>query len=177
MLLLLVSLTWLLLVSGNPDSRLKVFHRIYLRGDKDPQWTVRGYIEGQNWISEESSKADLAQFTSEEQSNRRYGLYQIALERYGDKSSLDWDVSSVPVVCSSFHLLSTSLTKRVFTQCHLHSAQDEHIVIHTSQEVPYGLSYSITPVPASGGCEGSISNTHPNATTSVTFKQPSKPSM
>jgi hypothetical protein len=103
MLFFLVSLSWLLLVTGNADGRLKVFHRLYVPREEDAQWSVRGHIDGQDWVPE--AKADLTQFTLGGRSIHPGGLYQIALERDGDKSSRDWDVSSVPAVCGLYFIL------------------------------------------------------------------------
>jgi len=67
--------------------------------------------------------------------------------------------------------------KGSYLQCHLHSAQNEHITIHAANGMAYGLSYSVSPLSSSGNCEGSLQNAFANLTTTVIFEDPSKPPM
>jgi len=150
-------LTWILLVGANEPAGLKVYHRISLPGHSEETWTMRGHFDKDSWIPASSFREDLAKLASNSHSRDPKCLYQVALERVEDNSYNSWDLASVKA-------------------CHLQSITTENFVLHGTSNEIYGLSYSVSPVPPSGGChDASSQEVLVNLTTTVTTRYPTQP--
>src|ERR1700743_2375937 len=96
-----VLFTWILLVEAIQESRPSIHHRTLLPGHSEGKWILRGYLEDGQWTPVSSFREDLAHFASSGHSRDPRGLYQVALERPGDKSSKSWDLASIKAVSRS----------------------------------------------------------------------------
>ncbi|KAF8591430.1 hypothetical protein K439DRAFT_1402033 [Ramaria rubella] len=132
---------------ASADSSAKIYHRIWIPSSPPPSFSLRAIIHlgslgpvltpaPENEIVHLSDRVDGS-------------LYQIALEREGDTSETDWDLSSVKA-------------------CHLAGAESDvlHLhILHSNKEI-YALDYFVRPTPHDGGCPKAL----PGARSEVSFK-------
>ncbi|KAF9464422.1 hypothetical protein BDZ94DRAFT_492688 [Collybia nuda] len=125
--------------------QLKLFHRLFHPAAGTTPYTHRAtlLIDEHNAISVQLAPSfadDLITFGDVLRSvgkEAHLALYQVALERSGDKTEAEWDISSVKA-------------------CHLLQASSESIHLHTldpHNPNPYALDYFIAPIPHDGACQ------------------------
>ncbi|TFK55906.1 hypothetical protein OE88DRAFT_1652428 [Heliocybe sulcata] len=129
----------LLVSSAVADSASRLFHRVHHASLQPPlAFSERGSLLVANSIAaleqSETYAVDLAEFASvlEEHPD---AMYQVAMEREGDKDETHWDISSVKA-------------------CHLPHTTSETIVLHISpyDRKPFSLDYFVSPIPRDGSC-------------------------
>ncbi|KAG6880376.1 hypothetical protein C0992_007787 [Termitomyces sp. T32_za158] len=125
-----------------------LYHRLYHPSEPQGHFEQRGTvtISHDNSVSfhpAPSFEDDISSFSHDmkQVKNKDLLLYQVALEREGDKKEEHWDVSSVKA-------------------CHLAGSTSEQIYFHAVDvhgPKPYAINYFVTPIPHDGACPRSRS--------------------
>ncbi|KAF8529055.1 hypothetical protein BU17DRAFT_36953 [Hysterangium stoloniferum] len=113
-------------------SALNLYHRIWSPSHPAQPFTLRGTIHYSLELGTPSFSSPHELALESDQSP--HSVYQIALEREGDLSEKDWDVSSVKA-------------------CHLQIFKSDHITLHVSSTGQlFALDYFLRPIPHDGSC-------------------------
>ncbi|KAG6903503.1 hypothetical protein C0995_005526 [Termitomyces sp. Mi166 len=129
-------------------AQYRLYHRLYHPSETQGHFQQRGIVtvSRNNTVSFEFAPTfvdDISSFAEDlkEVKNKDLLLYQVALEREGDKKEEHWDVSSVKA-------------------CHLAGSTSEQIYLHavdTHGSKPYAINYFVSPIPHDGACPKSRS--------------------
>ncbi|KAG6911221.1 hypothetical protein DXG01_003088 [Tephrocybe rancida] len=125
------------------QAQYRLFHRLYHPSETQGNFQERGLVS----IAQNSTVSfqfaptfadDVSSFAEDLQAvkDKDLLLYQVALEREGDSSEAQWDVSSVKA-------------------CHLVGSTAETIYLHATDihsPKPYSLNYFVSPIPHDGAC-------------------------
>ncbi|KAG6869307.1 hypothetical protein C0993_000060 [Termitomyces sp. T159_Od127] len=143
-----------------------LYHRLYHPSEPQGRFQQRGTvtIAHDNSVSFHSAPSfadDIYSFAGDlkQVRNKDLLLYQVALERDGDKKEEHWDISSVKAVrvCSSGPVWFLVILP---FQCHLSESTSEQIYLHTVDvhvPIPYAINYFVTQIPHDGACPKSRS--------------------
>ncbi|KZT19269.1 hypothetical protein NEOLEDRAFT_1183517 [Neolentinus lepideus HHB14362 ss-1] len=160
----------LLVSSAAADPAPRLFHRVHHPAIQPPlAFSERGSFRLANSIAtldhSETYADDFAEFAAvlEEYPD---ALYQIAMEREGDKDETHWDISSVRA-------------------CHLPHTTAETFILHLSpyDHKPFSLDYFVSPIPHDGSCPKTKASTgfepsvafRPFANGTVLLREPISP--
>ncbi|EPQ59407.1 hypothetical protein GLOTRDRAFT_109672 [Gloeophyllum trabeum ATCC 11539] len=129
----------LLALISAADAQSRLFHRVHHPALQPPlAFSERGTLHIADSVAtlehSETYSDDLEEFASVLQQYPD-ALYQVAMDRAGEKDEARWDVSSVKA-------------------CHLPRATAESIVLHLSpyDGKPFTLDYFVSPIPHDGSC-------------------------
>ncbi|KIJ56714.1 hypothetical protein M422DRAFT_197830 [Sphaerobolus stellatus SS14] len=114
-------------------AELNVYHRIWNPAQSPPPFVLRGTLNTSPDAVSFSAAGALDQLIANSD-HLDDALYQIALQRNGDASESEWDLSSVKA-------------------CHLRAFDSDILRLHLSSSGdPYAIDYFLSPVPHDGSC-------------------------
>ncbi|KAF8630330.1 hypothetical protein AX15_002980 [Amanita polypyramis BW_CC] len=116
---------------------LSIHHRLFHPKAPSLEYTLRAHVAPDLSITRSSSFADeIPQHLLKLQDldlDFDSIYYQVALQRDGDQSDVQWDFSSVKL-------------------CHLYHATSETIILYSKEMHAHAIDYFVSPVPHNGAC-------------------------
>ncbi|KAG5342498.1 hypothetical protein E4T56_gene12444 [Termitomyces sp. T112] len=129
-------------------AKYRLYHRLFHPTEAQAHFQERGTViitqnNTASFVAASTFADDILSFAEDlsEVKNKELLLYQVALERDGDKKEEHWDVSSIKA-------------------CHLARSTSEQIYLHTVDThglKPYAINYFVSPIPHDGTCPKSRS--------------------
>jgi ER membrane protein complex subunit 10 len=150
----------------------KLYHRVWNPSDLPQPFSLRATVQNSQESGLVLIAADNVDQLILDPGQPEGLLYQVALQRAGDFTENDWDISSVKAVRFNRYILTAVLSSVpglycfLAIQCHAAGIKSDIIKLHlSSSETVYAIDYFVHPVPRDGRCP----KKKPSSRTQISF--------